>query len=91
MNNLESAVHWRQYSVAIILALYIALFALTQFHLLRFSFSLGLGCLVLFLSLAWNVYVMKRDQTRPEPGWHHQFADGLMIAGLALVFFGTFF
>jgi hypothetical protein len=91
MNNLESTVHWRQYSVGILLALFIALFTLTQFHLLRYCFSLGLGCAVLFLALVWNIYVMKLDQSQLGPGLHHQFADGLMIAGLALVFFGTFF
>jgi hypothetical protein len=91
MNNLESASHWRQYSVGIVLALFIALFALTQFHLMQFSFSIGLGCLVLFLALVWNIYLVKLAQSRTEPGWHHQFADGLMIAGLVLVFIGTFF
>ena len=91
MNNFETATHWRQYSVGIILALFIALFALAQFHLLRFSFSLELGCLVLFLAMIWNIYLMKLAQTSSEPGLHHQFADGLMIAGLVLVFIGTFF
>jgi hypothetical protein len=91
MNNLESATHWRQYSVGIVLALFISFFALHQFHLLRYSFSLALGCMVLFLALVWNIYLMKLAQSRSEPGWHHQFADGLMIAGLLLVFIGTFF
>lgn len=91
MNDIESAIHWRQYSVGIVLALFIALFSLTQFNLLRFSFTIGMGCLVLFFSLAWDIYVMKLAQSRSKPGMHHQIADGLLITGLLLVFIGTFF
>jgi hypothetical protein len=91
MNNIDSAIHWRHYSVGIVLALFIALFALVQFSLLRFSLSIGIGCVVLFLSLAWNIHVMKLDHSRSKPGWHCEIADGLMISGLILVFIGTFF
>ncbi len=91
MSNLESAIHWRQYSVGIVLAIFIALFSLTQFGLLPFSSALGLGCVVLFLSLAWNIYVMKLAQARSKPGPHNEIADGLLIMGLILVFIGAFF
>ena len=91
MSNLESAIHWRQYSVGIVLALFIALFSLTQFGLFKFSSSIGVGCVILFLSLGWNVYVMKLAQSRSKPGWNHEIADGLLITGLILVFVGAFF
>ena len=91
MKDIESTIHWRQYSVGIVLALFITLFALAQFNLLRLTMSTGLGCAVLFLSLAWDIYVMKLAQSRSEPGLHHKIADGLLITGLVLVFMGTFF
>ena len=91
MSNLDSAIHWRQYSVGIILAIFIALFSLTQFGLLLFSSGTGFGCAILFLSLGWNIYVMKLAQIRSKPGRNGEIADGLLITGLIVVFLGTFF
>ena len=91
MPNLDSAIHWRQYSIGIVMALFIALFSLTQFGLFQFSSTIGFGCVVLFLSLAWNIYVMKLVQNRSKPGWNHEIADGLLITGLIVVFIGGFF
>lgn len=91
MSNLDSAIHWRQYSVGIILALFIAIFSLTQFNLLPFSSVIGFGCLVLLISLGWNIYVMKLAQNRSKPGWNNEIADGLLITGLIFVFIGAFF
>ena len=91
MSNLDSAIHWRQYSVGIILAIFIALFSLTQFGLLTFTAGTGFGCGVLFLSLGWNIYVMKLAQYRSKPGWNNEIADGLLITGLIFVFIGAFF
>ncbi len=91
MTDLESTIHWRQYSVGIVLALYIALFALTQFDLFRITFATGLGCAVLFLSLSWDIYVMKLTRDREKVGKNGTIADGLLMAGLMLVFLGAFF
>ena len=91
MRNLDSSIHWRQYSVAIVLAIFIAVFALAQFQLLQVVFSILLGCSVLATSLAWNVYVIKRAHSGKDLGFHPQIADGLLITGLILVFIGGFF
>ena len=91
MSNIDSAIHWRQYSVGIVLALFIALFSLTQFGLFQFSSTIGFGCVILFLSLIWNIYVMKLAQNRSRPGFNHEIADGLLITGLIVVFIGGFF
>jgi hypothetical protein len=91
MLNLESAIHWRQWSVGIVLVLFIALFSLTQFGLLAYSSVIIAGCVVLLLSLLWNIYVLKLAQSRSKPGWNSEIADGLLITGLILVFFGAFF
>ena len=88
MNQLESVIHWRQLSVAIVLALFIALFSLTQFNLLAFTFLVGAGCAVLGLSLAWNIYVMLLAGTDSKQGHHGEIADGMLITGLIFVFLG---
>jgi hypothetical protein len=91
MKTIESVSHWRLWAVGIVLALLISLFALNQFHLLGFTPTLVLGCLVLFLSMIWNGYVIKLNQGGAEPGWQGGLADGLLLAGLMLVFFSVFF
>jgi|GEM_PF-3504138 len=91
MSNLDSAIHWRQYSIGIVLALFIALFSLTQFNLLPFSGVIGFGCGLLLISLGWNIYVLKLAQNRSKPGWNSEIADGLLITGLIFVFIGAFF
>ncbi len=91
MANFESTIHWRQYSSGIILAIFIAVFALGQFHLLQVTFSILLGCSVLATSLVWNIYVMKRAHSMKGLILHPQIADGLLLAGLILVFIGGFF
>lgn len=91
MPNLESAVRWRPWSIAIVLAIFISLYALNQFSIFSINNITWLGCGVLTLSVAWNIYVIKLVQTRPKLGWHGQMADGLLLAGLMLVFFGAFF
>jgi hypothetical protein len=91
MSNLESAIHWRQWTVAIVLALFIAVFSLSQFHMLQISFFIELGCLVLLVSAGWNVFLMILARNRRKPGWNGEIADGLLITGLIMVFFGAFF
>jgi uncharacterized integral membrane protein len=91
MNRMESAIHWRPWSVAVVLALFIALFALKQFSLLEWSFSIELGCAVLLASAGWNVYVLFLARARKNAGMHGAVADGLLLAGLLLVFVGAFF
>lgn len=91
MKTIESASHWRLWAVGIVLALLISLFALNQFHFLGFTPTLVLGCLVLFLSLIWNGYVLKLDQAGAKPGWNGELADGLLLTGMLLVFFSVFF
>ncbi len=91
MTNLESAVRWRPWSIAIVLAIFISLFALGQFGLLLINTTTWLGCGVLALAVAWNIYVMKLAQSRSKLGPHGQVADGLLLTGLILVFFGAFF
>jgi hypothetical protein len=86
--NFESAVRWRQWSVGIVIALFLALVGLIRFNLVKFSFVIQLGCLVLLLSLGLNIYVIR---IRSKPGWSPGMADGLLIAGLVLVFIGAFF
>lgn len=91
MNNLESAIHWRQWSVAIILALLIALFSLNQFNLLRLTGVILSGSVVLLLSLGWNIHAMRLAHSQSNMGWNSEIADGLLITGMILVFFGAFF
>jgi hypothetical protein len=69
----------------------ISLFALNQFNLLRFSPALVAGCAVLFLSLVWNGIFLKLAHSESKPGWNGEIADGLLMAGMLLVFFGAFF
>jgi hypothetical protein len=91
MHDLESSIHWRPWSVAIVLALFIAVFSLTQFNLLQWSFSIELGCAVLFTSVGWNIYVLIQAQSGKKPGWNPEIADGLLLVGLILIFLGAFF
>lgn len=91
MANFENTIHWRQYSVGIILAIFIAVFALAQFQLLQIVFSILLGCSVLATSLAWNIYVIKRAHSGKDLSLHPQIADGLLLTGLILIFVGVFF
>ena len=77
--------------MAIVLAIFIALFSLAQFDLLPFTGVIGFGCAVLSFSLGWNIYVLKLAQNRKNPGWNPEIADGLLITGLIFVFIGAFF
>lgn len=89
--DLESAIHWRPWSVAIVLAIFLAVFSLTEFNLLQWSFSIELGCAVLFVSAGWNIYVLLRARSGGKPGLNPEIADGLLLVGLILVFLGAFF
>jgi len=91
MSNIESIIHWRQWSVAIVLALFIALFSLTQFSLLAFSTSIGMGCFFLAFSLGWNIHVMILARSHSRLGRHGEVADGLLLLGLIFIFLGAFF
>ena len=91
MSHVESIIHWRQWSVAIVLALFIALFSLIQFDLMAFSTSLAIGCVFLALSMGWNIYVMVLAHSRRKLGRHAEIADGLLITGFIFIFFGAFF
>ena len=91
MTHLESAVRWRPWSIAIVLAIFISLFALNQFGIFSINNTTWAGCGILGLSVAWNIYAIKLSQTRPSLGWNGQMADGLLLTGLILVFFGAFF
>jgi hypothetical protein len=91
MKNIETAVHWRLWAVGIVLALLISLFALNQFNMLRFTTSLEAGCAVLLLSLIWNGIVIKLNHSGSKLGWNGEIADGLLMTGMVLVFFGAFF
>ena len=91
MTDLESAVRWRPWSIGIVLALFISLYALNQFGLLLITNTTWIGCGVLALSMAWNIYVMKLAKSCSNPGRNHEIADGLLITGLILVFIGSFF
>lgn len=77
--------------MAIVLAIFIAVFSLTQFNLLQWSFSLELGCAVLALSVGWNSYILLRVRSGRKLGWNGEIADGLIITGLIMVFIGAFF
>ncbi len=91
MKNIDSVIHWRQWSVGIILALLIALFSLNQFNFLPLTPALEAGCAVLFLALVWNGYVVKLAHSDSKPGWNTEIADGLLLTGVILVFIGAFF
>jgi hypothetical protein len=91
MADLESKVRWRPWSIAIVLAIFISLYALNQFGILSINETTWLGCGVLALSAGWNVYVVKLARSRSKLGWNGEIADGLLLTGLILVFFGAFF
>ncbi len=91
MPDLESSIHWRPWSVAIVLAILITVFALGQFNLLELSFSIQLGCAVLLASAGWNVYVIVRARLDKKAGVNGAVADGLLLAGLFLVLIGAYF
>jgi hypothetical protein len=91
MSDLESTVRWRPWSIAIVLAIFISLYALNQFGIFSINNTTWLGCGVLTLSVAWNIYVIKLAQSRSKLSGHGQVADGLLMTGLILVFFGAFF
>ncbi len=91
MPNFEKAVRWRPWSVAVILAVFLSVFALVRFSLLSFSFPIGLGCAVLCLPLGWNIAALRRAPSGERPGRNDVIADGLLAVGLALVFIGAFF
>lgn len=91
MPDLESSIHWRPWSVAIVLALFIAVFALNQFNLLPLSFTLELGCAVLLASAGWNSFVILLARAGKKSDTHGMIADGLLLAGLFFVFIGAFF
>jgi hypothetical protein len=91
MPRLESNVHWRPWSIAVVLLLFIALFSMTQFNLIELSTSIYAGCGVLFLSAGWNVYVILLARSGNNLGWNAPLADGLLMAGLILIFIGAFF
>jgi len=91
MKNIDSTIHWRFWAVSIVLALLISLFALNQFNLMRFTTALEAGCVILFLSLVWNSYVLKLNHSGSKPGWNGEIADALLLTGMLFVFFGAFF
>jgi hypothetical protein len=91
LSQLDSAVRWRPWSIAVVLAIFISLYALGQFNLFSPGAATWAGCGLLALSGAWNVHVLLRARSRSKPGRHPEIADGLLLAGLILVFFGAFF
>jgi hypothetical protein len=91
MKDLDSAIRWRPWSVAIVLVLFISLFALAQFNYLVWTFPVKLACAVLFLSMGWNIYILVLARLGRKPGWDSTIADGLLLAGLILLFWGVFF
>ena len=52
-------IRWRQSSVGIITAVFLAVVGLVEFNLLPFTFILQLGCLVLLVSLGLNFTILK--------------------------------
>lgn len=91
MPDIESAVKWRPWSVAVILAVFLSVFTLVRFGLLSFSFPIGLGCAVLCLPLGWNIAALRKGPSGERPGRNDFITDGLLVVGLALVFIGAFF
>ncbi len=91
MTHFESAVRWRPWSIAIVLAIFISLYTLNQFGLFLINNTTWIGCGVLALAVAWNIYMIKLARSRSKVGWNGEIADGLLITGLILVFFGAFF
>jgi len=83
-------IRWRQSSVGLITAVFLAVVGLVEFNLLRFTFIIQLGCLVLLVSLGINLYILKVISPS-KLGFSHEVADGLLIVGLALIFVGAFF
>src|ERR1035438_4121066 len=91
MNQIESAVRWRPWSIGIVMVLFVSLYALSRFGLLQINSVTLVGCGILALSLGWNILVMKGTPTGSESGLKGQVADGLLLTGLVLVFVGAFF
>ncbi len=91
MSDLEAAVRWRPWSIAIVLAIFISLYALNQFGLFSINNTTWFGCGALTLSVVWNIYVIKLARSRSKLGWNGEIADGLLLTGLIIVFFGAFF
>ncbi len=83
-------IRWRQSSVGIITAVFLAVVGLVEFNLLPFTFILQLGCLVLLVSLGLNFTILKIISPS-KLGWNPEVADGLFIVGLGMIFFGAFF
>ena len=91
MKNIESAIHWRPWSACVVMVLLIALFALNQFNFLQFTTTIASGCVLLGLSLGWNLYVLLLARSRKKLGWNGEIADGLLLSGMVFVFLGVFF
>jgi hypothetical protein len=90
MKNYEPMIRWRQSSVGIMMAVFLAVVGLVEFNLLKFTFCIQLGCLVLLVSLGINLYILKVISPS-KLGMSHEVADGLLITGLVLIFVGVFF
>ena len=88
-SDLESSIHWRQWSVGIILLLHLALIALVRFHLVLITYWIAGGSAGLILSLGLNIYLLLSSPPSKTP-WGPAWADGLLIAGLVLLL-GAFF
>ena len=83
-------IRWRQSAIGITTAIFLAVVGLVEFNLLRFTFVLQLGCLVLLVSLGLNFTILKIISPS-KLGWNPEVADGLFIVGLLMIFAGAFF